>query len=840
MKRPFAMFCAALAALSVVWCAAAHSDRDGPPREAAALLRKEAEDGGRITLAGTVAKCNAVSSGVRLSVDHLTIQRKDNSEQSLLPDLNVTITTEYKELLPGDEIVASGKTVFRESATNPGQFDAQAYYFAQNSICMISDATISKMRPGRMSLVRALCIVRRRLGSSFEAILEAQEACTMEAICLGERELLTQEWKEFYQEGGIAHILAISGLHISLVGMCLYRLLRKLGVPFWGCCAVSGAAVVFYVLMSGAGVSAVRALIMFAFWLGAQFWGRKYDMITAAAAAAMLLLLADARNLSQSSFLLSFAAVLTIALLVPCLKRSFREAMDSPRFVRNSLRVFLPGLAIWLGTLPVTLYFFYQAVPWSILINLAVVPLMTALMACGLLAGMAGLFSLPLGIFLAAPAHYILGLFELLCRLKEGLPLSVWVAGRPAVWRIALYYGLLLAAGMVSYRLADSGTKSGKAWNIRSRRTEMRRPERWRREGGRDSRNSKDSGKRGNGTKSGRAGGAAAPYVLWLCCSVACVRLMIAPGPDRLEITCLDVGQGDSALLRLPDGVSCLVDGGSSSESKIWKYRIGQAVKYYGVRTLDYVFLSHADEDHINGVEEYLQEYELGFAGENVHGVTLKNLVLPPTAEPEDFEKLCGLAREKGVRILQMEAGDWIGDRPAQETPGVGNGSAQVGLGAGGCTVQENTRWSITCLAPDADALTGDRNENSMVLLLQYGEFRMLFTGDLEGTAEQRLAASEEDLSADVLKVGHHGSRNASSEEFLAQVSPQIAVISCGENNSYGHPAPETVERLQSAGCRILQTPLSGAVMIESDGATYSVEAYNALPTNRTVRNNYT
>ncbi len=813
MKRPFAMFCAALAALSAMWCAAAHPDRDGPPREAAALLQKEAEDGERITLAGIVAKCSAVSSGVRLSVDHLTIQKKDNSEQSLLPDLNVTITTEYKELLPGDEIVASGKAVFREPAANPGQFDAQAYYFAQDSICMISDAVISEMRPGRMSLARALCIVRRRLGSSFEAILETQEAHTMEAICLGERELLTQEWKEFYQEGGIAHILAISGLHISLIGMCLYRLLRKLGAPFGGCCAVSGAAVVFYVLMSGAGVSAVRALIMFAFWLGAQFWGRKYDMITAAAAAAMLLLLADARNLSQSSFLLSFAAVLTIALLVPCLKRSFREVMDSPRFVRNLLRVFLPGLAIWLGTLPVTLYFFYQAVPWSILINLAVVPLMTALMVCGLLAGMVGLFSLPLGIFLVAPVHYILGLFELLCRLKEGLPLSVWVAGRPAVWRIALYYGILLAAGIVSYRLADSGTKPGKAWNIRSRRAGMRRPERWRREGGRDSRNSKDSGKRGNSTKSRRAGGAAAPYILWFCCSVACVRLMIAPGPDRLEITCLDVGQGDSALLRLPDGVSCLVDGGSSSESKIWKYRIGQTVKYYGVRALDYVFLSHADEDHINGVEEYLQEYELGFAGENVHGVTLKNLVLPPTADPEDFEKLCGLAREKGVRILQMEAGDWIGDRLAQE----------------------NTRWSITCLAPDADALTGDRNENSMVLLLQYGEFRMLFTGDLEGTAEQRLAASEEDLSADVLKVGHHGSRNASSEEFLAQVSPQIAVISCGENNSYGHPAPETVERLQDAGCRILQTPLSGAVMIESDGETYSVEAYNALPTNRTM-----
>ncbi len=829
MKRPFAVFCAILAALSVVWYVAKPPDREDPLREAAALLAEEAESGGKVTLAGKVAKCSAVSSGVRLSVNHLTIQRKDNSEQSLLPDLNVTITTEYADFLPGDEIAASGKVVFWEPDTNPGQFDAQEYYFSQNTVCMLSNPEISRLRTGRMSLARALCLVRRRLGRSFEEILEERQARTMEAICLGERNMLTQEWKEFYQEGGIAHILAISGLHISLIGMCLYQLLRKLGAPFGLCCAVSGTVVVLYVLMAGAGVSAVRALIMFAFWLGAQYWGRKYDMITAAAAAAMLLLLADARNLSQSSFLLSFAAVLTIALLVPCLQKSFREAAEKSvkragargvgkARVRRSKRagtagtlargltaLLLPGFAIWLGTLPVTLYFFYQAVPWSILINLAVVPLMTALMACGLAAAVIGLLFVPAGIFCAAPSYYLLELFELLCRLKEGLPASVWVAGRPAVWRIVLYYGILLAAGIASYRLADRGTKREKARNIKSRRAGMIRRMK-RREHGKSRNN-------------GRVPRMAALCILWICCSAICIGLMSAPDPGKLEITCLDVGQGDATLLRLPGGVSCLVDGGSSSESKLWRYRIGQAVKYYGVRTLDYIFLSHADEDHVSGIEEYLQEYEPGFAGENVHGVTLKNLVLPPTADPEDFAELRTLALDKGIQVLRMEAGDWIGSSPAREATDID--------------------WSITCLAPDADALTGDRNEDSMVLLLRYGEFRMLFTGDLEGAAEQRLAASGEELSADVLKVGHHGSKNASSEEFLLRVSPQTAVISCGENNPYGHPAPETVQRLRNSGSRILQTPQSGAVMIESDGETYSVETYHAVLTGAVVGNDY-
>ncbi len=791
--------CAVLAVLAAVGLAAGGSRADRLLRETAGSLAREGE-GGAVAFTGTVAECGAADTGIRLSVDHLTIQRKDNSEQTLFPKLNVMITTEYEELLPGDRIAVSGEVVFWDPASNPGQFDLQSYYACRNTLCVLSRAQIRVVERGAMSPARALCLARRRLGAIFERILEERQAKTMEAICLGERALLSQEWKQLYQEGGIAHILAISGLHISLIGMCLYRLLRRLGAPFALCCAVSGGAVALYVGMTGAAVPAVRALIMFAFWLGAQLSGRKYDMTTAAAAAAVLLLFADARNLTQSSFLLSFGAVLTIALLVPCVQKSVRKAAElrargvflsggaKGRSVSvllsgakgRSVSVLFSGGALWLGTLPITLYFFYQAAPWSILLNLAVVPLMPLLMLCGFSAAAAGLVSLPLGTFLAAPAHYLLALFEFLCHLKEGLPLPLWVAGRPAWWRIALYYGLLLAAGLAARRRTEK--RGGRAW---ARQKEL--PQ---------SVDSRRTAKRG-----GHAG-MCSICLLWLVCGILCVRLMSAPIPGELTVTCLDVGQGDAALIRLPGGVSCLVDGGSSSESKLWQYRIGRTVKYYGVRTLDYIFLSHADEDHISGIEEYLQEYEPGFAGENIHGVTLKNLVLPPAAGAEDFARLRALAREKGIRVLQMEAGGNIAGKSSGET------------------------WSITCLAPDAAALTGDRNEDSMVLLLQYGAFRMLFTGDLEGEAERRLAESGTELSADVLKVGHHGSGNASSERFLEQVQPRLAVISCGEDNPYGHPAPGTVARLQNVGCRILQTSLGGAVTIESDGDTYRVETY--------------
>ena len=804
MKRPFAVLCILLAALSVAGYVTGGSERDRPLRETAELLQREAGSGGEVTLAGTVKKCSAASSGVRLSVDHLTIQRKDNSEQALFPRLNVMITTEHTELLPGDAITVSGELSFPDPDSNPGQFDAQSYYHAQNTLCFLSRAEIHVLRQGGMSLARALCLVRRRLGTVYDAIFGEHQAEVMGAICLGERALLEQKWKQLYQEGGISHILAISGLHITLVGMCLYRLLRKLKAPFGVSCAVSGGIVILYVWMVGATVSAVRALIMFGFWLGAQLCGRKYDMRTAIAAAAMLLLSADARYLTQSSFLLSFGAVLSIALLLPCLRR-ITDAMDQGRgkismrrgrtarmraagfgAMRNFGKALLQGFGIWLGMLPLTLYFFYQAVTWSVLINLAVVPLMSLLMLYGLLAGVVGLLSIPFGCFFAAPAYYLLDLFEFLCRLKEGLPLPLWVAGRPALWRIALYYGILLAVGFVSCQLP----KREKSFARGKRKTDP----------------------------------VPGQCLLWVMCSALCIGLMCQRPQKTLEVTCLDVGQGDAALLRLPDGVSCLVDGGSSSESKLWQYRIGQAVKYYGVSALDYIFLSHADGDHISGIKEYLEEYDPGFAGENVHGVTLRNLVLPPTADPEDFAKLRELAQEKGIRVLRMEAGAAIGTAQKlndADTQSILGNTDVVQADAG-----QKAGWSIRCLAPDEESLTGDSNEDSMVLMLQYGEFRMLFTGDLEGTAEQSLAASGANLSADVLKVGHHGSKNASSEAFLEQVSPQVAVISCGANNSYGHPAQETMERLRDAGCRILQTPQSGAVTIESDGETYTVEPY--------------
>lgn len=750
MKRPLAFLCLAAVIWMTVSAAAGKRIEESPPFLAREALLEALKGERRIIIRGDVAKSEAVSTGIRLFVNQLSIQKKDKSVISLLPQYKINFILQEKEILPGDSILVEGEFAPHEPASNPGEFDAQAYYLSSDVIGSLWEPDLVRYTKGEFSVCRLLEQIRRRFVDSYKNILGDKAAALMAAVSLGEKGLMETEWKLLYQEGGIAHIFAVSGLHISLVGMGLFRLLRLLRTGYGLSALICAAAVFSYGMMTGFSISAMRAVLMFFVWAGAQVCGRKNDLATALSLSAAVIVFLDARNTEQSSFWLSFAAVGSIAVVMP--------AMQKMCSVRNTFwKSFVSGVSVWIGTLPCVLYFFYQTTPWSILINLAVIPLMPLIMVSGFCAGTVGMLNVEAGVFLAAPVHYLFAVFEWLCRMQQKLPHALWAAGRPSAARIALYYAVLAAIlCLVVKRSVSDTTLLNKAQRISA---QVRR---------------------------GR-------LIFVLLCGF-CTAVMGIRSHTDLRVTCFSVGQGDCALVRMPGGGNCLIDGGSTSRKNIWEYVISRGVKYYGIRTLDYVFLSHADEDHISGIKEFLESYECGAGGRNIHGITMKYLVLPPTADAKDFLELKKLAYEKGVEVLGMERGSAVTDGKA----------------------------ALTCLAPDGDHLTGERNEDSMVLMLSYGKFRMLFTGDLENEAEKRLAQSEIDLSADVLKVGHHGSAGASSEVFLDRVNPKISVISCGKNNRYGHPAKETLKRLYRNKSAVFQTPECGAVTICSDGESFT------------------
>lgn len=674
--------------------------------------------------------CQIDSAGGRFSAGQVLVY---------LPDV--------RDYQVGTDLSLSGTVYPLEEPGNPGQFNSRLYYEGKGIACTFfaERAEVLEVHPSPVR--EGLLTLRERLEKVYELVFDEKNSSLLKAMVLGRKEELDAEVKELYQRNGISHLLAISGLHLSLAGMGLYRLLRRLTGSYAAAGIPSLLFLAAYGWMTGASISAVRAAIMCGMAIGADLIGRTYDMLTGIGLSALILMLTNPLSARQSAFLLSYGAVLAIALLIPVWK------LYKKKFGRlgSALSV---SLSVLLVTFPLLLRFFYEYPLYSTWLNLLVIPLMSVLMVCGLLCGAAGLFCLPAARLFAVPCRLILAVYERTGKWCLTLPGSLLTIGSPADWKLALYYAVLAAGLFLLYR-------------------ERRRKKYWRKK---------------EPFRSGKRVLAGALVPLAMCICLLCVRTF-----RGLEIRMLDVGQGDSVYVRGPDGMTYLYDGGSSNVKKAGAYRILPFLKWSGTGRLDYILVSHMDQDHINGLAELLED------SRSSGGLEIGHAVLPRVPEKDEaYEKLETAFLEAGVEVLYMEAGDRLEGR--------------------------DMTW--TCLWPDRTAASRDRNDLSMVLLAEYGDFQMLFTGDIGKETEERLAALGRLCKVDVLKTAHHGSRHSSSGTFLDQVRPAVSLISCSASNRYGHPGQETLDRLSDAGSRVYITRDSGAVRVWTDGKKVRVTAW--------------
>lgn len=262
-----------------------------------------------------------------------------------------------------------------------------------------------------------------------------------------------------------------------------------------------------------------------------------------------------------------------------------------------------------------------------------------------------------------------------------------------------------------------------------------------------------------------------------LCSMLLLLLLMAHPWQQREKITFLDVGQGDASLLQ-SGGQTLLLDGGSTSQKNVGTYVILPYIKQQGISCLEAIVLTHTDQDHINGVTEVLEEGKKGW-------LTVKNLMYPYWMEgTEQGKQLKKLAEEAGASCRKIRAGDRLT---------IGKAEAVV-------------------LYPKEQEKIAEPNAGSLVLFWKWEGVRAMFTGDLPEEKERELL---QNLPAcEILQVGHHGSATSTCREFLEQVQPSLAVISCAMKNRYGHPSPDTVDRLKKTGCEIRYTMKSGAITI--------------------------
>ncbi len=310
--------------------------------------------------------------------------------------------------------------------------------------------------------------------------------------------------------------------------------------------------------------------------------------------------------------------------------------------------------------------------------------------------------------------------------------------------------------------------------------------------------------------------------------------------PAGLEFTMMDVGQGDGLFLKTEQGTAVLVDGGSSDISGVGTYRILPFLKSQGIRRLDYVIVTHMDADHYSGVEEILEKS--AESGEMKVGCLLLS---KQSSEEKKGEGLIRLAKKAGAEARIIEEGMCIRDGALKLTciypeKGMRSGDKNEGsvvlkavfeAGAEARIIEEGMcirdgALKLTCIYPEKGMRSGDKNEGSVVLKAVFGEVSLLLTGDLGEEGERKLLESGENLDCDILKAGHHGSRTSTTEEWLQAVSPKLTLISCGQENSYGHPHKETLERLKKAGSSVLTTADYGALTVRSDGKSFQAEGF--------------
>jgi len=749
-----------LLGLLIVWCGAgALRAMAWEAHPSARLIDQLTDEPQAVRLHGIVRDDPVDGIGLdeaagQIAVIEMLHQRTPDGWRPLAGRVRTTLADAAGRVAYGDEVLVEGQWSSVPAPGNPGQYDARAALARRHVHGLLRVRPhdgVAKLESGRGARwLTALFGVRHRWEQLIDEAFAPRDVGLLRSLLLGQRVALEERLREAFVETGTVHLLVISGFNVGLVAWLLELALRLGGVPWWLRLALIAAGLGGYCVLSGAQPPVVRATLMAWLVLGAMALDRVISWFNILAAAALAILWANPSQLGDPGFQLSFGAVLSLLLFAGGAGRRLEAAFSllRPAWLRRYLALGLgTTAAVWVGLSAVLARYFGIVSPVSMLANLLLAPLVTLLVWIGTAV-------LALGTGFDAIVRWsgwlLEGLLEATVRCVlwcHAMPWGSWHVGQPGLPLLLGYYALLAC----SVRWRRRGLRPGRILLV------------W-----------------------------TAGLALW---SWSAAARGVAQS-RWLTVDVLDVGHGDSIVIRTPRGATLLVDAGSEEAGR---FRVLPFLRRAGIRSLEALLLTHSDADHLGGAEVLLEELSVARLLTNgARGDTLS------------ARRLQRLADEQGIAQAVAAAG------------------ARLSLDSG---------VTIEVLHPPPGLVPGveaDSNDNSVVLNVTKGSASILLTGDIEEAGLAWLMGWVVLRGVHVLKVPHHGSRlGAIGERFFEAARPCAAILSVGRAHQL--PAEETVQALRRAGATLYSTREDGAVTIRTDGRrvevkTFLVGTFRAMP----------
>jgi len=709
--------------------------------------------------------------------------------------------------LPGQICSVKGHFLELSPATNEGEFSLPSYYKGEGISGVFQAKTIELVRGESSPFAKELFTLKQSLGNRIDALFPEETAGFLKSLFLGERSGITLSEKSLYQSAGISHILAISGLHLSLLGGFFYRLLRKIKLSSLLSSLITSFFLFSYFLFTGSSHSAFRALFMLFLRFAAIQLGKGKDMLSQLSFALLFLLWLNPLSLYSIGMQCSFFTLFVFFLLEERPGKAVRKKKEKALskickkhalgFSKHpSLLLKFPAylsklIPCLLSTLPHRLqgsFLFYLALLplfsltqfsfplYAPLLNLLLLPLLPFFFLLGAVSIF--LSYLPEQDFLLLRLlsfssrfllNFLFQIFHLFMEKSLALPFSQILLGKMQALSVMLYFLFL--------------------------------------------------------------------YLLFFFPKAKSLSLLLSLGfllslplylprpPKELEIAALDVGQGDGFVLR-KEALVFTIDNGSTSKNLFPEQIFFPYCKAKRIQHIDYALLTHCDRDHISGIQALLEKNP---------SISLSHLILPASAlQDHRYDLLKRLAYNHGADVSYWQKGDELVFSEqgiclsAKKTAWAENPSTSKKRGPD----TKGHQLHIRCFYPNDASYMEEANAHSIGCLLEYGHFRMLFTGDMPKESEEALLENCRETEAspivDVLKLAHHGSKTSSCPSFLSETRAKFALFSYGKKNRYGHPHKSTVENCKKYRLFPLETAKLGEILIKTNGEQFEITAPQA------------